>query len=1318
GTLVLSGSNSYTGGTTINSGTIMLSGAGTLGSGTAGLALGGGALDLGGLPISAGNVSITSAPSSGNQIQNGTLTGTAFSVSNTSGVSTISANLAGVGAALSKSGAGTLVLSGSNSFTGGVTLTGGQVQIANANALGSGAFTTNVDADTTIAFNLPTSGTGANAITINKPVSNRTYYFQQNQANNVTLAGNITVASGNANWFSLNSGLTSGTFTLTGSNAFSGDVFTSSTNITFRIGGVNAAGNSPTVWRVSATSKMVLLDGASFSRVNNSVASYSMETSGSATMANDVYNKDGNTTVVDLPAGAQLTFAATIRAEGGFTTGTFSKTGAGTWIVNNAAQQMTYNLLGGTLQVPSFTALGGSSAASYVVLNGGTLRYAGSGASTAREFTLGASGGSLDASGSGSAAFTSAAAVSFTGSGNRTLTLTGTNTGNNVLAMALNDNGADKVSLTKTGAGTWSLSGSSGYSGGTTLSAGRLNVSNANALGGGAGNLVVTGGTLDLGNYAITRSGTVSLTGGTIQSGTLTNDTVAYDAQAGTVSAALAGAAGLVKSTSGTVTLSGANTFGGGVTLSAGQLNVNGATALGTGTFTISGGTIDNTSGGAITLTANNAQNWNSDVTFAGSNSLNLGTGAVTLGADRVVTVTSSTLTVGGAIGGAFAMTKAGAGTLVLSASNARTQATTINAGTISLTGLSGTATQPSASDLANTPITVNAGATLLAGGTVSGQNSHLINQDLTLNGGTLASNGVSGNNNYNFALGGSARIIAGGGTTSTISASLGVQGTKEFQVGAGSTLTASGVIGNWEGQSWGTINKTGAGTLALTYNGNNYGGLVLTAGTVAVSSGAWANAAGPGYRADFQGNATLQWAAGNTTDISASSKLRIGDGVTATLDTGVNAVSLATAIVLGTNKTGALTKLGSGTLTISASNAFSGATTISAGVLSITDKTALEGTSGVTIAGGAGLAYTGGVATFGKNVTVTAGSGTGTVTNSGGGLLTLSGTLSKDNSVLRLTGGSFNVTGLITGTTAGTSDLVVDAASVQLSNTNSYNGPTYVYNSGTLSLGIDNAIPNTSVVYLGNATTRGTLVTGTFSDTISQLVFSGSGGTLSLSGDKTAAAQLATNGSLTLGANASLVLTSAGTSAGLYRLISFTSSSGSFASITGTSAAYQVITTSSSIDYQQRAVLGAVGVTNPAVSIITGGSAAFTYTVANSALSGGASLGFTSSSLSANLAGTSSGTAAAGGSSGAISGLVFTGTTVGSSQTGTFTVSAPTAYGATTATGTVTVTCSTTPTRRSRSPAAAARRSSPAGRSPRSASTSPTPVQTGLRCR
>ena len=460
GTLTLTGTNAYAGTTSINGGVLGLGAAGALG-GAGDIVFGGGTLQF-----SASNVGDYAArvKNSGSAIavdtngQNVTFAGSLDS-SNTGG--------------LVKSGAGTLTLSGSNSYTGGTTLTGGGFVIGNANGWGSGDVTYNVDANTTTAFSLPESGTIANNITINKPGANRRYTFQQNQSNNVTLSGDITLASGNGPTFSL-SGVSAGTFTLTGSNSFGADVFTAA-GVTVRIGGTNAAGGA--VWRPNLTGNMVLLDGADFkSIIGNAVASYSMETAGTATVSGTVFNRDNANVEVNLPADAELQFTGALRAEGGFTTGTYTKTGAGTWVVGNGGNSaFTFNVNEGVLQVPTFTALGGQTDASWLVLDGGTLRHSGAASSTTKAFTLGASGGSLDASGTGTAAFTSGSAVAFTGSGNRTLTLTGTNTGSNALGLALNDNGADVVSLVKTGAGTWVLSGSTNtYTGDTTIAGGTL----------------------------------------------------------------------------------------------------------------------------------------------------------------------------------------------------------------------------------------------------------------------------------------------------------------------------------------------------------------------------------------------------------------------------------------------------------------------------------------------------------------------------------------------------------------------------------------------------------------------------------------------------------------------------------------------------------------------------------------------------------------------------------------------------------------------------------------------------------------------------
>ncbi len=520
GTLTLTGSNAYTGTTAINGGVLGLGGGNAL-AGAGNIVFAGGTLQF-----SASNVGDYAAriKNSGSAItldsngQNVTFAGSIDST-NTGG--------------LVKSGVGTLTLSGSNAYSSGTTLTGGELSIGNTNALGAGALTFDVDENTNMYFDLPASGTIANNITINKPGANRTYFFLQNQSNDVILSGDITVASGNSVRFQTN-GPSSGTFTLTGNNTFGADVITSA-GVTMRIGGTNAAGGR--VWRPNLTANMVLLDGANFqSIVGNAIASYSMETTGTATVSNQVYNRDAANVVVNLPANAQLQFTGRLLAEGGSTTGTYTKTGAGTWVVSNATNAaFTYNLNEGVIQIPTFAALGGETSAGLVVLNGGSLQYTGGATTTAKQFTLGANGGSLDASGTGTVAFTSGSAVAFTGSGGRTLTLTGTNTGGNTLNAALGDNGGDGVSLAKTGGGTWLLSGSNTYSGGTSISAGVLEIGAAGSINSTSG-ITLNGSTAQLRyNAATALTQPLTLTQGSI-SGT------------GTIGTAVAVAAGAIVS--------------------------------------------------------------------------------------------------------------------------------------------------------------------------------------------------------------------------------------------------------------------------------------------------------------------------------------------------------------------------------------------------------------------------------------------------------------------------------------------------------------------------------------------------------------------------------------------------------------------------------------------------------------------------------------------------------------------------------------------------------------------------------------------------
>ena len=145
---------------------------------------------------------------------------------------------------------------------------------------------------------------------------------------------------------------------------------------------------------------------------------------------------------------------------------------------------------------------------------------------------------------------------------------------------------------------------------------------------------------------------------------------------------------GIVAINAGTLTLSGSNTYGGGTTLASGaQLNFNSPQAIGTGPLTINGGTIDAT-GGPIVNVNTNAENWNSDFTFGGTNPLNLGPGTVTVNANRQITVNGAgALTVGGSFnGGAYNLTKAGLGGLTLANAN-YTGTTTVSAGTLTVGG-------------------------------------------------------------------------------------------------------------------------------------------------------------------------------------------------------------------------------------------------------------------------------------------------------------------------------------------------------------------------------------------------------------------------------------------------------------------------------------------------------------------------------------------------------------------------------------------------------------------------------------------------------
>lgn len=139
-------------------------------------------------------------------------------------------------------------------------------------------------------------------------------------------------------------------------------------------------------------------------------------------------------------------------------------------------------------------------------------------------------------------------------------------------AAAIADNGAGAVALTKSGAGTLVQVAPLSHTGGTYVNAGALLLpGGANPLATNAA-LQVAGGLLNLGGGAQTNVGAVSVLNGTLTNGVIVKFGASFTGHAGLVTASLGGQAGLVKTTSGTLAMTGPNTYTGDTVVLEGSL--------------------------------------------------------------------------------------------------------------------------------------------------------------------------------------------------------------------------------------------------------------------------------------------------------------------------------------------------------------------------------------------------------------------------------------------------------------------------------------------------------------------------------------------------------------------------------------------------------------------------------------------------------------------------------------------------------------------------------------------------------------------------
>ncbi len=505
----------------------------------------------------------------------------------------------------------------------------------------------------------------------------------------------------------------------------------------------------------------------------------------------------------------------------------------------------------------------------------------------------------------------------------------------------------------------------------------------------------------------------------------------------------LSGAGGVTKTGTGTLTLSGANTYSGPTRIQEGTLKLGAHDSLpsatwlpmGTGTqnatFDLAGfnqtiGTLESIGTGShvITNTGLNASTltvtMNSGQTFSGQ---------ITNGAN------------------ALSLVKAGTHTLTLTGASTYTGTTTVSAGALRISHGSALGTTAGGT-------TVSSGARLeLAGGitvageaiTISGTGGNFIGAlqsqsgantwagAVTLGadharigadgaGQTLTLSGVidDGPNTYTLGI----RNAAGGGTTI-------LSGANTY---GGNTDVIVGLLRIAGGDNrlpTGTVlrigNDSNTGTATFDLNGFNQQVAGLTdvgtsmARTVTNSAAALStltvnNASNYTYGGTATGNLALAkggagmltLTGGNTytgtTTISAGT-LQVGSGGgTGTLGSG-NVVNNAALVVNRTGTltldqaisgTGSISKQGGGTLVLSGNNTYSGTTTISEGRLTIAHDNALGTTAGgTTVAGGATLALQGGITVAEPITSIGSGASVGTILNLSGNN-TLNGNITK----------------------------------------------------------------------------------------------------------------------------------------------------------------------------------------------------------------------------------------------------------------------------------------------------------------------------------
>ena len=628
------------------------------------------------------------------------------------------------------------------------------------------------------------------------------------------------------------------------------------------------------------------------------------------------------------------------------------------------------------------------------------------------------------------------------GFGDGTLTVTGGSVTSTDLRVGAGGNSTGTLaisagSIVNTNATLGSSAGTLGtatVTGGTWASSGNMDVG---LYGTGtltmSGGLVTVGGTLSQGTY-----GTINLNaGGTLQIGTggaggglavgdLTNNgTLAFNQSDNYIySDSISGSGAVTKAGAGTLTLNGGNSFTGGVTISAGSLALGSANAIG------SSGTI-RFGGGAMQYSASNTADYSSRIKSSGS--------AIAIDTNGQ----SVTFATGLGSSNTGGLTKSGSGTLTLTASNGYTGGTTISSGTLQIgAGATGSI---DGNVVNNAMLTFNRSDALTYSGEISGSGG--LTKGFPVGALTLSgSNGYTGATRINGgplvlgnvnALAGTGTISFGGGglqysASNTVDYSSKIQNsTSPIRILTnGQNVTfASGLAGS----NTGGLRKQDSGTLTLSASNGYTGATSVDGGVLSLEN---ANALAGSGTISFRGG-SLQYSASNIIDYS--SKI-LNSGSAISIDT--NGQNVIFASGLAASNTRGLTKSGAGTLTLTASNGYTGDTTISGGTLQVGNGSTTGSING-NVVNNAVLAFNRSDAlTYSGTI-----SGSGGLTKLGLGTLTLSGSSSYAGATA-VDGGRLLVNGQL-----GNTAVTVNATGL-LGGSGTILGDVTVGSSGTMSPG------------------------------------------------------------------------------------------------------------------------------------------------------------------------------------------------------------------------------------------------------------------------